>query len=235
MSLTLQSHFCGNVHVIHCAGCITSGHEALTLEEALNEAEHEFSRFVLDLSKVTRIDSMGIGLLVRHAHRLTSRGGTIRLAAPQPFVAHLLHITRLSNFLKSYPTEEEAIQSFQEHHPPQQAPPPNRRRLLVFDQSSDLCIFVRTVLAQQGFDVRTASSIRDAKVLLRVDDVDFILVGPCIPQLTAEFVEKELSAISPNARALHLGTDFHNHDAHAAAEILLQMFGVGDASQIGSA
>lgn len=234
MSLALTSRFCGNVYIIQCVGRITAGQEALTLETALDQAELEFCRIVLNLSETTRMDSMGLGLLVRHAYRLNKRGGTIRLAAPQPFVAHLLNITKLSGFLQSYPTEEEAIQSFLKQHPPHTAEEKRGLRILVFDQSADLCMFVRTVLAQHGFDVRTSCTFRDAKLLLRVDEVDYILVGPGTPQLTSEAVAKELSALAPKASALQLSADFKSHDAVEATEALLHMFGVSGTSQIQS-
>ena len=231
MSLTLKSRFCGNVYIIQCAGRIMSGQETMTLESALDVAELEFARIVLNLSEVTRMDSMGLGLLVRHASRLNKRGGTIRLAAPQPFVAHLLNITKLSAFLKSYAIEEEAIQSFLQKCTPQDVEQKTGPRLLVFDQSADLCVFVRTVLSQHGFDVRTASSLSDAKILLRVDNTDYILVGPGTPQLPPDRAAQELNALAPKASALQLSADFKSHDATEATQTLLQMFGVGGASQ----
>ena len=229
MSLTLKQRFCGNVYIIQCAGRIMAGQETMTLESALDVAELEFARIVLNLSEVTRMDSMGLGLLVRHASRLNKRGGTIRLAATQPFVAHLLSITKLSGFLQSYPSEEEAIQSFLQKCTPQDVAQKTGPRLLVFDQSADLCVFVRTVLSQHGFDVRTACSLSDAKILLRVDNTDYILVGPGTPQLPPERVAQELNALAPKASALQLSADFKSHDATEATQALLQMFGVGGA------
>jgi anti-anti-sigma factor len=209
-----------------------AGQEAMTLESALDLAELEFARFVLNLSEVTRVDSMGLGLLVRHASRLNKRGGTIRLAAPQPFVAHLLHITKLSSFLESYPTEEDAIQSFLKQQSPQQTQQKHGLRVLVFDPSADLCMFVQTVLSQHGFDVRTTCAFRDAKTLLRVDAVDYILVGPGTPQLSSETAAKELNTLAPAASALQLGADFKSNDAFEAAESLLHMFGLSSTSRI---
>lgn len=232
MSITLTSHFCGKVFIIHCAGRIMAGQEVLTLETALDQAQLEFARIVLNLSEVNRMDSTGLGLLVRHASRLNKRGGGIRLAAPQPFVAHLLNITKLSDFLESYPTEEDAIRAFLNQQSPQNIPEKRGLKVLVFDQSADLCVFVRTVLAQHGFDVTTACSFRDAKVLLRVDQVDCILVGPGTPLLPCETVMRELVALAPNASSLQLSSDFRSHDAVEATEILLQMFGVGGTSNI---
>jgi anti-anti-sigma factor len=234
MSLTLKTRFCGNVFIIQCEGRITMGQEALTLETALNEAEHEFALFVLNLSEITRMDSMGLGMLVRHAYRLKKRGGTIHLAAPRPFIAHLLGITKLSEFLRSYATEEEAIQSFLAHRSPEQPETPRGLRLMVFDPSADLCAFIQSVLAPHGFNVKTTCSFRDAKTLLRVDEVDCILIGPGTPQLSSQAAATELNAISQNATTLQLSEDFKSHDASVATEALLQMFGVNSASHLAS-
>lgn len=232
MSLTLKTRFCGNVFIIQCEGRITMGQETLTLETALNEAEHEFALFVLNLSQVTRMDSMGLGLLVRHASRLNKRGGTIRLAAPHPFVTHLLGITNLSGYLHSYPTEQDAIESFLTRRSPARPETRGGLKLMVFDPSADLCAFVQSVLAPHGFNVKVTCSFRDAKTLLGVDEVDCILVGPGTAQLSSEAAARELNAISPNASALWLSADFKSRDATEATEALLQMFGLNTASQL---
>lgn len=232
MSLTLKTRFCGNVFIIHCTGRILAGQETLSLETALKEAEHEFALFVLNLSGVTRMDSMGLGMLVRHASRLNKRGGSIRLAAPCPFVTHLLGITKLSGFLRSYPTEEEAIESFRTRSPLEQRETQSGIRLMVFDPSADLCAFVQSVLGPHGFDVKVTCSFRDAKTLLRVDEVDCILVGSGSPQLSSEAAAKELNAVAPNASVLQLSADFKSRDAVHATETLLQMFGVNSPSQV---
>jgi len=167
--------------------------------------------------------------MVRQTYRVSTRGGAIRIAAPQPFVAHLLGITKLNEFLRSYSTEQEAIESFLGACPPpiqEKKPGPT---LLVFDQSSDLCAFVRSVLSQHGFHVKTVCSLRDARILLCADQVDYLLIGPCNPQLTSQMVYKELTSLAPKASALQLAPDFHSHDAAQATQTLLQMLGVGSA------
>ena len=232
MSLTLKTRFCGNVFIIQCGGHIMTGQSALALETALNEAQHEFANFVLNLSEVTRMDSMGLGLLVRHAYRLHKRGGAIRLAAPQPFVTHLLGITNLCHFFPCYPTEEAAIESFGEHCPPAHAEKSRGLKLMIFDPSPDLCAFIQSVLAPHGFEVKIACSFRDAKTLLHCDQVDCILVGPCTPQLSSENVARELSDISPDATALQLSADFKSRDAVDATHALLQMFGINSGSHL---
>lgn len=229
MSLTLKTRFCGKVFIIECAGKLMAGHDCFLLEAALDDAEHEFANIVLELRELNRMDSSGLGLLMRHLCRLNKRGGAIRIASPQPFVAHLLGITQLSETLRSYPSEEEAIHSFLIERPAQNAASKCGPSLLVFDPSADLCAFVRGVLSRHGFDVRTVCSLRDAKLLLRVDPVDYILVGPGAPQLTPDAASKELTAASPKASAFQLGPDFHATDAAEATAKLLHMLGVANA------
>ena len=99
--------------------------------------------------------------------------------------------------------------------------------MLLFDESADLCVFVRTVLMGQGFDVRSTCSFRDAKILLGVDGVDYILVGPSTPRLSAATVVQSLTALSPKANVMQLAADFKIQDVQEATAALLQMFGRG--------
>lgn len=231
MSLTLTSRTCGDVFLLDCLGRIMAGQTSTVLDEALEQAEQEHCCIVLNLRKVDRVDSMGLGLLVRHAYRLRSRRGAIRVAEAQPFVAHLIGITRLSEFLVCYPTEQAAVESFLGPCPPAAEEVKPGPTLLVFDQSPDLCVFVRSVLTQHGFRVKTVCSLRDARVLLCCDPVDYILVGPCSAQLSPQAALKELTSLAPKATARQLGPDFHAADAAKSAQALLQLMGL----QIGSA
>lgn len=112
MPLSLQTRCSGEVHVIQCTGRIVLGEEIKSLEAALEESTRESARVVLNLAAVDRLDSMGLGLLVRYTQRLGIRGGGLRLAAPPASTTTLLNMTKLSDLLKSYPTEEAAIISF---------------------------------------------------------------------------------------------------------------------------
>jgi anti-anti-sigma factor len=225
MLLSLSSRFVGNVYVIECVGRVVLGDEVKALEGALAAGEREFSRIVLNLAEVNRLDSIAMGLLVRYAERLGKRGGGLRLGAPPPFVTHLLEMTKLSSLLQSYATEEEAIVSFLKQRTAGEAQANGGPRVLVFDESADLCVFVRTVLTGRGYDVRSTCSFRDAKTLLGVDGVEYIVVGPSTPRLSAESVVAALTALSPKAKTLRLDAEFKLRDAREATNALLQMFG----------
>lgn len=226
MPLNLESRFCENVYIIQCTGRIVLGDEVKSLEATLDQSSRGYSHVVLSIGEVDRLDSIGLGLLVRYMTNLRKRGGDLRLAAPPPFVVNLLNMTMLSSVMQTHPTEQDAILSFLKKPSAQTAQEKRGPRVLVVDLSADLCVFVRTVLAQHSFDVKSASLVRDAKILLQAGDVDFILVGPSTPQLSSEAVALSLGAIAPKAAVLQLSADFKSRNAHEAAAILLEMFGV---------
>ncbi len=225
MPLSLKSRFCGNVHILQCQGRIVAGNEVKSLEAALDMASREVARIILNMSEVDRVDSIGIGLLVRYASRLRKRGGDLRMAAPQPFVVTLLKLTMLSSVLQVYPAEDAAILSFLDRPSDQKAQGKAGPRVPVLDQSADLCAFVKTVLMQHGFDVKSVSYFQDARILLQVDHVDYILVGPDSAQFCYETVLGSLRTIAPKATALQLAADFKSRDALDASETLLHLFG----------
>lgn len=231
MALTLSTRHCGSVYVIQCVGSIVYGEEERALDAALEHAGRGFSRIVITLSEVTRLDSMGLGLLVRHSTRVAKRGGAIHLAGSPPFVMNLLDLTKLSFVIPNFESEEEAIVSFL-NRPVAQRPAQSGPRLLIFDPSADLCTFARTVLTQHGYDVRTTCAFGDAKLLLRVDSVDYVLVGPCSSQLPPDTAARDLAALAPHASVLQLSPEFKSHGALEATEILLQLFGLSGASQL---
>lgn len=224
MMLELQSRLCGEVHVVECKGRIVAGPEIESLERALaQDTRRDISRVVLHVGEVSRMDSSGLGLLVRWAINLRRRGGDLRLAAPPPFLTSLLHLTRVANIMESFATEDEAILSFLQQ---QSEPEPKKSpggRVLVIDPSGDFCAFVRAVLGQHGFDVNSASLVRDARILLQVGQVAHVLIGPNTPQITAGSVAATLRAMAPRSRILELAPEFKTCEAHACAESLLQM------------
>jgi anti-sigma B factor antagonist len=225
--LSLSSRHIGNVCIIECKGRIVLGEEANAMEAELVRGTREFSRVVLNVAAVERLDSTGIGLLVRYAAKAHKAGGDIRLAAAPAFFVSLLEIANLTSILQVFPTEEDAILSFLKHRPANRVER-HGTRVLFFDQSPDLCAFVQAVLAQYGFEVKSTSNFGDAKILLRVEEVDAILVGPGTPQLSPETALRALRAIAPKAAALRLAPDFKAQEATAATETLLRLFAEKD-------
>lgn len=230
MPLTLESRFCENVFILECTGQIVIGQEVKDLEASLRMATREFTRVVLAIGAVTRLDSMGLGLLVRSVDGLRKRGGDLRLANPPAFVSHLLTMTKLTEFLKPYSNEDEAIVSYLTESAEGSVAEPPGHRVLVIDRSADFGAFIRAVLSQHGFQVRSASLISDARMLLRFQSTDFILFGPSSAPAAVEAGTASLQPMVPRATVLSLDQDFHTLDADRAAELLLGKFQPGSAT-----
>ena len=69
-------------------------------------------KVLIDLSRVTYVDSATIGCLMDLYRQTTAAGGVLRLAGVQKRVETMLTMTGAHNFLKMFPDEASAVQSF---------------------------------------------------------------------------------------------------------------------------
>ena len=67
---------------------------------------------LLDLSAVTYVDSATIGCLMDLYRQATAAGGSLKLTGVQKRVETMLTMTGAHNFLKMFPDEAGALQSF---------------------------------------------------------------------------------------------------------------------------
>ena len=228
MSLSVDSRHCGTVYVIKCTGRIVTGDEITVLEASINRGLREFVRIVLHVGDVTRVDSTGMGLMVRFLSHCRNRGGDVRLAAPPPFLESLLQMTKLASIFRIYGSEEEAIVSFlKEPAAPRQDNAVAGPMVLFVDQSPDLCAFVRHLLHHHGYEVLSTCRVHDAKMLLTAAKVDYIVLGPDNSQLPSDKVVASLQPLAPSARTLVLQSDFKHGDAEQAGAELLRMMQAG--------
>lgn len=228
MSLALESRHCGSVYIVRCAGRIVSGEESRLLDEALQRGLREFIRIVLDVSRVDRVDSAGMGLLVRFLWHARNRGGDVRLASPSPFVTSLLNMTKLSSVFHIYPDEEAAIVSFLKEGTNSTAQPDNTGlRVLFLDPSPDTCAFVRALLSRHGYRVLSTGLMGDAKILLNASSVDVIVFGPECGALAAPATLDVLRKLAPSAKTVLLERDFKSTSADEAGAALLERIQLG--------
>jgi anti-anti-sigma factor len=69
-------------------------------------------KVLLDLSKVTYVDSATIGCLMDLYRQTSAAGGTLKLAGVQKRVETMLTMTGAHNFLEMHPDESSAVKSF---------------------------------------------------------------------------------------------------------------------------
>lgn len=92
--LTLDIEHTGNAAVVRCRGKLVAGvNNVLYLK--VRELIPDTKRIVLDLTELTRVDSMGLGTLVRLYVSATSAGCTLELINLGQQVRQLLTVTNL--------------------------------------------------------------------------------------------------------------------------------------------
>ncbi len=103
----------GNVSIIDLSGRITIGEGDVIMREKVNEVvDQGQNNIILNLTKVTYMDSAGIGELVACLKRVKEKGGMIKLLNASGKVYDLLQLTKLEDVFESYKDEKEAINSF---------------------------------------------------------------------------------------------------------------------------
>lgn len=111
--LTITRQDVGEVTILQLAG-------RLVLETAESPLRPELDglmaqgrcKVVLNISDVTYVDSMGLGLLVAKFVSLRNRGGDLRFVHVTPRSMRLMAITNLSSVFEVFGTEADAVASF---------------------------------------------------------------------------------------------------------------------------
>lgn len=103
----------GGVSVLRFRNAAQLTHSARELDDLRKEVlEQNDTRVILDLSRVTRIDSAGLGQLMSCYSHLVKNRGALKVVNPAPEVQHLLDMTGISTLIPTYRNEEEAVSSF---------------------------------------------------------------------------------------------------------------------------
>ena len=111
--MELRVRHTGHVAVVDVAGKITIGNgDAVFRERVLELLENEQKHILLNLEKVSYMDSGGIvGLIACYKHAKEKRG-FIKLLNPSRRVHDLLEVTGLKQVFETFNDEDEALDSF---------------------------------------------------------------------------------------------------------------------------
>ena len=102
-----------DVTILDLNGKITICTGDIALRQALSEALVAAARNLLvNMARVTMIDSSGIGELVSGYTTTANHGGRLKLCSLPPKVSDILEITQLITVFEVFDSEQEAIESF---------------------------------------------------------------------------------------------------------------------------
>jgi anti-sigma B factor antagonist len=101
------------VSVLQFKGDAELTHKANTLDELRREVlEQSDSRVIIDLGRVTKIDSAGLGQLMSCYSHLVRNQGSLKFVNAGPEIKKLLDMTGISSLIPAFSTEQEAVKSF---------------------------------------------------------------------------------------------------------------------------
>ncbi|MCC7153410.1 MAG: STAS domain-containing protein [Bryobacterales bacterium] len=113
MSVSIQVRQVGDVTIMSCTGQITLGEATSafrnTVREILNKGAQ---KLLIDLGKVTYLDSSGIGELVGSYSSASRAGASMKLVHLPKKIYDLLQITKLITVFQVFEDEAEAVRSF---------------------------------------------------------------------------------------------------------------------------
>ena len=101
------------VTVLHLQGAILGGPEANALNEELHRLiDSGKKKVVIDLERVTHMNSSGLGMLIGGYTTLKNNQGDLKLAALSANLRKLIEITKLHTIFVPYDTVKDAAAGF---------------------------------------------------------------------------------------------------------------------------
>ena len=102
-----------DITVAEFAGHLTLGNRLLEIEHAIKEKVlNDCHKLVLDVTKLSFIDSAGIGMLVLLIGTVQRAGGKVHLAIADGKVKNVVQLVRLDHLVALYPDEAAACAAF---------------------------------------------------------------------------------------------------------------------------
>jgi anti-sigma B factor antagonist len=98
--------------VLQFAGPAQLTRQSFELTELKRAFQQKDTKVLIDLSRVTKIDSAGLGQLIACYSHAVKNQGTVKLLNPTPEVQTLLRLTRIDSVLETYYDERQAFESF---------------------------------------------------------------------------------------------------------------------------
>lgn len=85
----------GDIKIMHCGGSLDADTVAAFKKVAYDLVSKGTTRFIVDCTNLTFVDSMGLGVLISLLRRVRSRDGDVKVSALSDEVKTIFEITRL--------------------------------------------------------------------------------------------------------------------------------------------
>ncbi len=111
--MNISEEIINDIIVLQLDGNLMGGPEAVSVNETVNRYLDEgHLKVVINLKSVERVNSSGLGILIKALTNFKSNGGELKLANVNSNVMKLLKITKLNNIFETYDSINSAVNSF---------------------------------------------------------------------------------------------------------------------------
>jgi len=111
--MNLKEKELNGIVVLELSGKVMGGPDANLLSEKLHElVDKEKTKVVADLSKVSWMNSSGLGILIGGLTTMRNNGGDLKLVNVTDRIKSLLIITKLITIFETFEKMEDALKSF---------------------------------------------------------------------------------------------------------------------------
>ena len=111
--MTLKEKEIDNVLVLELSGKVMGGPDANLLSEKLHElVDQKRTKVVADLSKVSWMNSSGLGILIGGLTTMRNNNGDLKLVNVTERIKSLLIITKLITIFDTFDSVDDAVASF---------------------------------------------------------------------------------------------------------------------------
>jgi anti-sigma B factor antagonist len=111
--MNLKEKELNGIVVLELSGKVMGGPDANLLSEKLHElVDKEKTKVIADLSKVSWMNSSGLGILIGGLTTMRNNGGDLKLVNVTDRIKSLLIITKLITIFETFEKMEDALKSF---------------------------------------------------------------------------------------------------------------------------
>lgn len=113
--LKIKEEMKGDVKVVSLSGKVIGGPELINVKTVFkNAVDQDIKKVLLDLGKVSWMDSSGLGVIVSGHTTLSRADGAMKILNATKKIHELFIITKLITIFDTFTDEQEALNSFGE-------------------------------------------------------------------------------------------------------------------------
>jgi anti-sigma B factor antagonist len=113
--MNIQQSPQGEIMILNLSGKIMGGPDYEKFHNEIKSLINDgYVDILLNMSRVTWINSTGLGILVSAFHSLKKNGGMMKICEVSPRIDNILNVTQLKLVFDTYDSQADALASFQQ-------------------------------------------------------------------------------------------------------------------------